>query len=198
MSRNEVVAVGSRTILRYPTRADRDELIALIDGSRDFLEQYAPMPRDHDALWRTCINETRTSDSHKLFVCRRDGGAIAGRIAISNILRRKLQSANFGYWLGAPFEGQGLMTEAMRMTVRFAFMGLHLHRVEACIQPGNARSIALAKRCGMQYEGFSPKLVEIGGVWCDHERHAITIEHWRTLTDDVRAEEATLSLPPSA
>ncbi|MEO1128345.1 MAG: GNAT family protein [Planctomycetota bacterium] len=197
MSRDEVVAVGARTILRYPTRADRDEIIALIDGSRDFLEQYAPMPREHDALWRMCISETRTGDSHKLFVCRAEDGAITGRIAISNILRRKLQSANLGYWLGAPFEGQGLMTEAMRMTVRFAFMGLQLHRVEACIQPGNERSIALATRCGMRYEGFSPKLVEIGGVWCDHERYAITVEHWRTLAGDVRAEDATLNLPSS-
>ena len=58
----------------------------------------------------------------------------------------------------------------------YAFGDLGLHRVEANIQPGNAASIALVKGAGFRLEGVSPRYLKIGGVWCDHERWAMTVE----------------------
>jgi ribosomal-protein-alanine N-acetyltransferase len=71
------------------------------------------------------------------------------------------------------------MTEGMELAMEYGFLKLALHRLEANIQPGNRRSIALARRCGFRYEGFSPRFMRIGLHWCDHERWAITIEEWR-------------------
>jgi [ribosomal protein S5]-alanine N-acetyltransferase len=79
----------------------------------------------------------------------------------------------------AAYAGQGYMTEAMRLLLREAFSGLDLHRIEANIQPGNKPSIALAKRCGFELEGFSPRYLKVGGRWRDHERWAIRAETWR-------------------
>jgi ribosomal-protein-alanine N-acetyltransferase len=109
---------------------------------------------------------------------RRDDDAIVGFLNISEIVRGRLQSGFLGYGAVAQFSGQGYLTEAMELLLKEAFTALRLHRLEANIQPGNLSSIALAERCGFQYEGFSPRYLKIGGRWRDHERWAITRETW--------------------
>ena len=113
------------------------------------------------------------------FACRTEDGAIVGFLNISEIVRGNYKGAFLGYGGVAPFAGHGYMTEAMHLVLREAFTRLDLHRLEANIQPGNARSIALAKRCGFELEGFSPRYLKIGGRWRDHERWAIRKETWR-------------------
>ena len=71
------------------------------------------------------------------------------------------------------------MTEGMDLVLRHAFVVLRLHRLEANIQPGNAASTALARRCGFEREGFSARYLKVGGRWRDHERWAIWAERWR-------------------
>jgi [ribosomal protein S5]-alanine N-acetyltransferase len=71
-----------------------------------------------------------------------------------------------------------MMTEGLRLTLKYAFKVLKLHRVEANIQPGNVASIKLVRRCGFKREGFSPKYLKIGGRWRDHERWAIRTDNW--------------------
>jgi ribosomal-protein-alanine N-acetyltransferase len=68
------------------------------------------------------------------------------------------------------------MKEGLIQVVKHAFGELGLHRLEANIQPDNLASVALAQSAGFQYEGFSPRLLKINNVWCDHER-------WAVLTD---------------
>jgi ribosomal-protein-alanine N-acetyltransferase len=128
--------------------------------------------------FRAYVRRCRDDNYCGLLVCRRADGAIVGLFNISNIVRGSLQSANLGYWAGAPFAGQGYMARGLALVLRHAFRKLKLHRVEADLQPGNARSRKLVKAAGFRKEGFSPRFVKILGRWRDHERWAITVEDW--------------------
>ena len=112
-------------------------------------------------------------DHHPFLVCRRDDDALVGVINLSNVVLGAFRSGYLGYYAFAGHERQGLMRQGLLAVVRHAFGPLKLHRVEANIQPANAASIALARSCGFEREGFSPRYLKIGGRWRDHERWAL-------------------------
>jgi ribosomal-protein-alanine N-acetyltransferase len=175
------MSAQSRVYLRTPERADRKEFTALMRASRDFHSPWATAPADDDRF-AAYIADTKRDDFEAMLLCRREDRAILGFFNISQIVRRRLQSAYLGYAVGLPFAGQGYMREGLELVLRHAFVNLRLHRLEANIQPGNASSLALARGAGFQREGFSPRYLKIGGRWRDHERWAILVEDWRERT----------------
>ncbi len=158
--------------LRTPSLTDADEFIARTRASAELHHPWVTPPATR-AQYDAYLRRVQQPDFAGYLACHRDDGAILGYFTLGHIVRDALQSAYLGYAAFAPFHGRGHMTEAMRLVLGDAFERLRLHRVEANIQPGNARSLALAQRCGFQREGFSPAYLKIGGVWRDHERWAI-------------------------
>lgn len=98
---------------------------------------------------------------------------LVGFIEVTNIVRGVFQSGYLGYYAFAGHERQGLMTLALRQLVKKAYSELHLHRLEANIQPDNHTSVALVRACGFVQEGYSERYLKIRGRWRDHERWAI-------------------------
>jgi [ribosomal protein S5]-alanine N-acetyltransferase len=181
--RLDALAVGERVFLRHPVPADRDELLSLRAANRSHLEKWEPKASPgFDAFGLDWVNAflatRRGTRGERSLVCRIHDGAILGQISFNTILRGPLQQCFLGWWIGAAHEGGGNMTEAVRLACHHAFTTLGLHRVEANIVPTNARSRALAERAGLKYEGYSPRYLEIAGVWTDHERWALTLEDW--------------------
>ncbi|HEX8976271.1 MAG TPA: GNAT family protein [Solirubrobacteraceae bacterium] len=168
----------ARVFLRSPSRADREEFITLMRASRSFHSPWATAPTD-DERFSAYLADARRADFEAMLLCRDEDGAIVGFFNLSQIVRRGFQSAYLGYAVGKPFAGQGYMREGIQLVLRYAFLTLRLHRVEANIQPTNTNSIALARGAGFRREGFSPRYLKIGGRWRDHERWAILAEEWR-------------------
>jgi len=187
--RRPLVTGDGRVYLRHPARSDREEFTGLMRASREFHAPWATAPTD-DERFSAYLADSRRSDFEALLLCRRNDDAILGFFNLSQIVRRRLQSAYLGYAVGHPFAGQGYMREGIGLVLLHAFSNLRLHRIEANIQPGNAASLALAAGAGFRREGFSPRYLKIGGRWRDHERWAILVDEWRARTGAPEQPEA--------
>ena len=170
--------MGERVAVRPARIADADAFLAAMAASTDLHRPWTVAPRtraEYDGL----VERAATGTYVPLLAFERASGDVVGYFALSEIVRRSFQNAFVGYYAAAALAGRGLMSEAMLDVLAHAFGELGLHRVEANVQPGNVRSLALVARCGFRREGFSPRSRNSGGVWCDHERWAMTVEDWR-------------------
>jgi RimJ/RimL family protein N-acetyltransferase len=84
-----------------------------------------------------------------------------------------------GYWLGKPFWGQGLMTEALTAVLDFSFEDLDHEKMEAEIFTTNDRSMRLVEGLGMQREGTLRSSRFKRGLWVDCHIYGILREEWR-------------------
>jgi [ribosomal protein S5]-alanine N-acetyltransferase len=168
-----------RVALSHPSPADERDFLTCMRASRKLHRPwiYPPLTPDDYARYLTSLDQSKIGYLGR----RREDGAIVGWANVSQIIRGGLQSAFLGYSGVAGHAGQGYMTEVLQLVLRDAFTRLKLHRLEANIQPGNEPSIRLARRCGFEREGFSPRYLKVGGRWRDHERWAIRSETWQAL-----------------
>lgn len=171
--------VGEKVLLRAPTGKDCVEFIAINRASRRFHRGLVSPPGTPEQF-AAFLKRSKTESSICVFICLITDGSIIGAISLSQIFRGGFQNAYLGYYVGARYAGQGHMTEALQLLLRYAFKDLRLHRLEANIQPGNVASIALVKRAGFVLEGYSRRYLKICGRWRDHERWAILADDWKT------------------
>jgi len=62
-------------------------------------------------------------------------------------------TAELGYWLGEPFWGRGIMTDAVRHFTAWAFHHFELHRIHATVFAGNQASVRVLEKADFQREG---------------------------------------------
>jgi len=169
-----------RVFLRKPVIEDSSEFLRLMKSSSEQLEPwvYPPLKIEEYSAY---LERIKCEHQEGFFICLQTTGEIIGVMNISEIVRGGFQNAFLGFYLGAPFMGRGYMSEALHLTLDHAFNTMQLHRLEANIQPGNAKSINLVKKCGFSLEGFSPRYLKIGDDWKDHQRWAIIAENWGSV-----------------
>lgn len=93
--------------------------------------------------------------------------SVIGEINVTNIVRGVFQAGHLGYSIDRAHEGDGLMAEALRETIRYAFDEMHLHRLMANYLPTNERSGRLLQRLGFTVEGHARSYLKINGQWRD-------------------------------
>ena len=82
-------------------------------------------------------------------------------------------AAEVGYSLSRAYWGQGIMTEALRAVIDYAFSSLRLNRIEAIHEVDNPASGAVMRKCGMQYEGRLRQKLFNKGRFVDVDLYAI-------------------------
>jgi [ribosomal protein S5]-alanine N-acetyltransferase len=80
-------------------------------------------------------------------------GQAAGGIGLDRGTGVFEKSARFGYWLGEPFWGRGIMTAAVSATVEHVLAAFDLERLEAPVFAWNPASMRILEKCGFVREG---------------------------------------------
>ena len=179
---------GERLYLRPPQVSDYRAWANLRATSRDFLVPWEPLWADDDlerSAFRHRIrhydDEAAAGTAHPFFLFHNSDSRLLGGITLGNIRRGVGQNGMIGYWMGAPYAGQGYMSEALRLLISHAFTKVRLHRLEAACIPSNERSIRLLEKAGFQREGLLRSYLKINGTWQDHLLFSL-------IEDDVRAK----------
>ena len=179
--------VGQRIILRTLRESDFEPWHEVRVRCRDWLVPWEPRPagappptEDRASFAARCALRERERQigsgyGFGIFVADR----FVGELTLSSIQRGPFQSASIGYWVDQAWAGQGLVPEAVVVTLRFAFEMLGLHRVEISIIPRNAASRRVVEKLDLRVEGVSERFLEIDGEWEDHLRYAMTAEEWQ-------------------
>ena len=97
-------------------------------------------------------------------------GEVVGSIGFDPIEGHR---AEIGYWLGKKYWGQGIMTDAIKLMVKYGFSKLELKRIYADVFPFNKASAKVLQKAGFQYEGKLRKNVKKGNKFLDSLLFAI-------------------------
>ena len=169
---------SARVYLRELAAGDAPSFVAAALTSRRLHGRWVRPPLTVDEFLARMEKRRLAGNSASFLARRREDDAIVGFFNLSEIIRGPLQQAFLGYFGFVPRTGAGYMREGMMLTLAQAFQSLKLHRIEASIQPENARSLALVRATGFVREGHSERYLKIAGRWRDHERWAINAERW--------------------
>ncbi len=69
------------------------------------------------------------------------------------LLRPQPGVAGVGFWLVPAARGSGVASRAVALLAAWGLEAAGLHRVEAWVEPDNAASVAVLRRCGFRHEG---------------------------------------------
>ena len=108
----------------------------------------------------------RSGEFYDWGLVERASGRMIGTCGFTS-LDFKHNSAEVGYVLNSAVWGKGYAVEALTRVLRFAFIDLNVHRVEAKYIVGNERSLRVMKKCGMKFEGIRGESMFIKGNYRD-------------------------------
>lgn len=117
------------------------------------------------------IIRTVLSAAETYAVCLKEDGRPIGSIGLHrNDLAERDDEYELGYWIGKPFWGQGMIPEASREILRYAFEELGMARIWCGYYDGNVKSRRVQEKLGFVYhhttEGLEVK--QLGEIRMGH------------------------------
>ncbi|CDF42433.1 ribosomal-protein-alanine acetyltransferase putative [Roseburia sp. CAG:182] len=102
-----------------------------------------------------------------------DPDRIIGTICFRDITRSIYDSCEVGYKFDERFWHHGYAMEALIEGIDIMFGDLGLHRITACVMPGNTPSIRLLESLYFKCEGLLRQNARIQGEWADHYLYSL-------------------------
>ena len=138
--------------------------------------------------WEAHTDKSQTTEFLKNELVRRESGkgitwavfvdgSLCGIFSLIGLQRKyralTYNKAELAYWLGRNYQRQGIMTEAGRRVLEFAFDDLKLHKLFVSHFSDNLASENLIKRLGFRYVGEQLEEFQKEGVWHNHKLYEL-------------------------
>ncbi len=178
-----LLPVDAELELRLIVEWEAEELFHLIDTNRSYLRQWLPWVdaerslEDSQAFIQRSLQEYLNNEGIQMGIYYQ--GRLVGVIGCHSVVwsNRKVE---IGYWMGAQFQGKGLMTRACRTLIDYVFEKLLLNRVEIRCATGNTRSCAIPQRLGFKQEGISRESEWLYDHFVDLVIYGLLAREWQT------------------
>jgi RimJ/RimL family protein N-acetyltransferase len=163
--------------IRKWEKQDRFTLQHLADNPKiwDNVRDFFPKPyrlEDADEFIASALKELPV---HRMAItCDNE---LAGGISLKAQPVNYEHSAEIGYWVGEPYWGKKVATEAVRLMTLYGFGELNYKRIFASVFSFNKASMKILENCGYRLEGIGKKAAVKNNQFIDEYRYACLPEY---------------------
>jgi len=175
-----------RLVLRAPRIEDMAWIAELADN-RKVAEMTANIPHPYGmadaAAFVANLPSGRDAATFAIFL-KTDGRNPIGPpipVGMCGFARRNEPSPEVGYWLGEPYWGKGIATEAARALIDYAFGDLGMEALIASARVVNPASRRVIEKCGFQWTGAGLTRVRAIGASVPVDRFRLERGIWASL-----------------
>lgn len=173
--------IETKRLQLYPLDAtDTRELWSAVESSRPHLEPWlpwVPFNTDLDSSGRyaeASAADWDASRATRFSIRDRASRRFLGVIGLESFAHLH-ESVELGYWLRVDSWGKGLMTEAGKGVLEWAFSSVNAHRVRVAAATDNHPSLHVIGRLGFRFEGIARQAERVNGRWLDHAVFALLV-----------------------
>ncbi len=142
------ILTTERLTLRQPVINDEQEIFTLRSDSEinKYLDRQVSNTIDDARNFINKVNENiNKNDSSYWAITLRDKNILVGTICLFSFSDEN-DKCEIGYELLTNFQGQGIMTEAVKKVIDYAFNTIKVQKIEAFLHRDNQNSIKLLKK----------------------------------------------------
>ncbi len=168
--------LNNRHTLRLLCLDDAAELFALTETNRKYLRQWLPwldrtQSVDDTKKFIDFVLSQQAAQQSLILLILYDG-AIAGIVG-HNKIDQLNRIGYIGYWLGAAYQGKGLMTASCRALIEYSFTVLNLDRIIITCATHNHQSRAIPERLSFIHERTVQNAEWLYDHFVDHEIYTL-------------------------
>lgn len=169
----------SRLVLRAPTGTDAADLFEVF-ANREVTRFWSSPAMTDLSEAEALIREIQAYFEKKTlfqWVATVEDGRVIGTGTLGSIDYEN-RRAEIGFAIGRAYWGRGYGLEIARALVELAFGRMGIARIEADVDPENARSLALLRKLGFVREGYMPERYRVGGGTQDSVWLGLLASRW--------------------
>ena len=163
--------------IRLWQRGDEEVLTKLADNRRIWRNLTNRFPHPYDlasaVAWIGTANSQPQDAQHLAIIVEKE---IVGAVGFQRLQDLSTRTAEIGYWIGEPFWGRGIATQALELATELAFKNYDFVRLQAGVLAWNPASCRVLEKVGYSLEGRLRKQIYKDGEVCDQIMYALLRE----------------------